>query len=273
MRSARELAFRGGQELANQRVWWMPPRRVPIHDSPLRGLPAAAPVAERLRGTTFARGIEELAQSILDHRFPIPGGLIDTGERIDWRRDYRNNVTSGTKYFRLVKYLDLKTVGDHKVVWDFNRHQHLVVLSQAFLLTGNPQYVAEIEKEIDSWFPANPFMRGVNWTSALEVALRALSWTWIFHLVGSHLSDRTRSSLMTGLYQHGCYIENNLSVYFAPNTHILGEAVAPHALGVLSPKSARASRWAALGERMVNVELARQVRDDGSHFEQSSYYH
>ena len=52
-----------------------------------------------------------------------------------------------------------------------------------------------------------------------------------------------------------------------------GEAVSLHALGVLFPKFGRAARWAKIGSEIVLRQMTEQVRDDGSHFEQSSYYH
>src|SRR5205085_4155492 len=119
------------------------------------------------------------------------------------------------------------------------------------------------------WVKENPFLRGINWASALEVAMRALSWVWLYHLAGREMPDHLHQQFLTGLYRHGRFLELNLSVYFSPNTHLLGEAVALHALGVLFGQEA----WRATGGRIVEEELRRQVRDDGSHFEQSAYYH
>ena len=87
------------------------------------------------------------------------------------------------------------------------------------------------------------------------------------------MPDALRARFLTALDRHGRYLELNLSVYFSPNTHLLGEAVALHALGVLFPAFPRAARWAETGGRIVEQQMERQVRDDGSHFEQSAYYH
>jgi len=119
----------------------------------------------------------------------------------------------------------------------------------------------------------NPFVRGINWTSALEVAFRALSWCAVWQLAGSEMPAGLRRRFLTLLYQHGRYLELNLSVYFSPNTHLLGEAVALHAVGVMFPAWPRAGEWRSVGGRIVDEELRRQVRADGSHFEQSAYYH
>ena len=210
---------------------------------------------------------------ICSHRFPLPGSAVETGPDIHWRRDYVRGIESGLEYFRRIPYLDAARAGDHKLIWELNRHQHLIVLGQAFRLTGRREYVDEIRLQLESWWMQNPWLRGINWASALEVAFRALSWIWVDHLAGGALDAGFRSRLLRELYRHGVYLERNLSVYFAPNTHLLGEAVALHALGSLYPEWPRFAAWRQLGEQLVQEQMDKQVRDDGSHFEQSSYYH
>ena len=87
------------------------------------------------------------------------------------------------------------------------------------------------------------------------------------------MEPELRGAFLTELYRHGCHLEYNLSHYFSPNTHLLGEAVALHAIGTLFPEFPRAAKWQRIGATVVREELSRQVRPDGSHFEQSTYYH
>ena len=169
--------------------------------------------------------------------------------------------------------MDVRRTGDHKVIWEPNRHQHLVLLAQAFCFTADPVYLAEIRAQLESWFVANPYNRGINWASALEVAFRALSWIWTYHLAGGQMIAEFRMKWLRQLYQHGCHLEHNLSFYFSPNTHLLGEALALHALGVFFTGLPRAAHWEQLGARVMREQMERQVRADGSHFEQSTYYH
>ena len=119
----------------------------------------------------------------------------------------------------------------------------------------------------------NPVQRGINWASALEVAFRALSWTWVYHFTAADMPETFRGRFLTELYRHGLHLDANLSVYFSPNTHLLGEAVALHALGALFPFFPGAGSWVKRGARIVAEQMEFQVKADGSHFEQSSYYH
>ena len=275
MHSPAKIAFRLRQEAANLCLFaFSPAPSIPAPPVPLAGLPDPADVAARLRGSDYAGEIHSLASLIMAHRFPIFECEVDTGPVIEWTRDYRNGISSAANlYFRRVPYLDFARAGDHKMVWELNRFQHLIVLAQAALLAPNQEYIREIELQLENWWTKNPFQCGMNWTSALEVAIRALSWIWVYRLVGDRLQPSLKNRFLTELYRHGLHLEYNLSVYFSPNTHLLGEAVALHALGVLFPQMPRAAKWRRIGRETVLGQMDFQVRDDGSHFEQSTYYH
>src|SRR6185437_15408776 len=160
-------------------------------------------VVNALRGSEYAAQIERLAESVLAHLIPLFGGAIETGPEVHWRRDYVHGRESGLRYFRLIPYLDFARVGDHKVIWELNRHQHLVLLAQAYRLTGRHEFFDETVRQLESWFAQNPFPRGMNWASALEVAFRALSWIWIYHLAAAAMPEDFRRRFLTALYRHG----------------------------------------------------------------------
>jgi len=272
-RSKEELSFRLRQELTNVALWLRPPR-LPASvtfTSPLPGLPDPATVANALRRTAFAEDVRRRAAEILKHSLPLFDTSIDAGPQIHWRRDYWRGKETGLAYFRRLP-LNTSASGDLKIVWEINRHQHLVLLAQDALMTESDAPLEEIWAELESWIDANPFHRGVNWSSALEVAFRALSWIWIFHLAGSRMPSGLRPRFFEALFRHGRHLEANLSYYYSPNTHLLGEAVALHALGALFPQFPEAARWAELGARIVEEQMRVQVRPDGGYFEQSTYY-
>jgi len=272
MRSPAEIKFRLRQESANIYLALAKPRFTGQIPSRLP-LPNAQACAAALHGSLFEFTVLATAQNLLAHRFPLLGTTLETGPAIAWRRDYQHHKTSAAKYFRLVPYLNFAAVGDHKFIWELNRHQHLVLLAQAHLLTGNPEYLNEIFAQLESWLQQNPFQHGINWASALEAAFRALSWIWLWHFCGEAMPPNLREPFLTSLYQHGRHLFENLSIYFSPNTHLLGEAVALHALGTLFPTMHGALSWQSRGAQVVEAQLKFQVKPDGSHFEQSSYYH
>jgi hypothetical protein len=265
LRSSREVAFRLRQELKNVYLWKRPPR-IEIAEN-------LAPAFSAPSAVVSPGEIVHLAAGIRRHQFPIFGQILDTGPQISWRRDYQRGIETGLQYFRTIPYLDCDRAGDHKFIWELNRHQHLVTLAQAYLIDGDVANLAEIQTQLESWSVHNPFQQGINWASALEVAMRAMSWMWVYHFVGPKLPVEFRRGWLRELYLHAFHIENNPSFYFSPNTHLLGEALALHQLGMFFRGQARAPRWESLGEKIMRDQMDRQVHADGSHFEQSSYYH
>lgn len=216
-------------------------------------------------------GYENLAFTVDGGRGNLKG--IDFGE-IDWHLDPVHGKRAPVEPWFKIPFLDFAMVGDHKVIWELNRHQHLVTLAKARLLSGDEKYTRELMAQWRSWIKANPYPLGINWGSTLEVAFRSLSWIWLDQLLAEAPEcAEFRAELAPALAFHGRYIERYLSTYFSPNTHLLGEAVALLFLGTLYPQMPAAARWKESGWKILLYEVGRQVRPDGVYFEQSLHYH
>lgn len=227
------------------------------------------------------------ADEIMLHRFRLLGYRdLNYGVEIDWHLDAVHGKRAPLKPWYKIRFLDFERVGDHKIIWELNRHQHVVTLAKAAALTGKAEYVTEIQHQFYSWQKANPYPFGINWGSSLEVAFRSLSWLWVRNLMArpslgepslSKAKSESTSSfdgdLLRGLARHGRYIERYLSIYFSPNTHLIGEAVALFFVGTLCREIPHAARWQQKGLAILVEEAKRQVRSDGVYFEQSLYYH
>jgi len=216
------------------------------------------------------------ADNICRHQFDLLGyeGL-DYGDPIPWHLDPVHGKRAPKKSFHKIRYLDFNEVGDSKITWELNRMQHLVTLAKAYRLTNDLHYAEEIFRQWRHWRTENPYAIGINWASSLEVAFRALSWIWMYHLLEGTpaMPQDFRREWLRAQALNGRHIERYLSTYFSPNTHLLGEAVALLFLGTLCPEISRARQWKSRGWEIVLREARRQVRPDGFHFEQSTYYH
>jgi len=236
------------------------------------------------QATTIVRDADE----ICGHRFRLLGyenlafsldmqgsdGSANHLSDIDWHLDPVNRKSAPLHPWFKIPFLDFAAVGDHKVIWELNRHQHLVTLAKAQLLTGDSKYINELIAQWRSWVTANPYPLGINWASTLEVAFRSLSWVWVDQILAATPEySAFRAELLPELAFHGRYIEHFLSTYFSPNTHLLGEALALFFIGTLYPQMPGAENWKKSGWRILVAEAARQVRPDGVYFEQSLYYH
>jgi glycosyltransferase involved in cell wall biosynthesis len=200
---------------------------------------------------------------------------LSYGPKPDWHGEVVNEKLSPQRAWYKIHYLNFDEVGDSKIIWELNRHQHLVTLAMAYRLTRDAQFGREIFDHWFDWQRANPYPIGINWASSLEVAFRSMSWLWVWHLLSGTavMPEGFRKHLCSALAVHGRHIEKYLSTYFSPNTHLLGEAVALFFIGTLCPEIPAAPLWRDKGWRMVCQQAERQVRSDGAYFEQSTYYH
>ena len=205
-----------------------------------------------------------------------------TGD-IDWHLDPVHERRAPRTFWSTVPYLQ-PACGDHKIIWELNRHQHWLTLGRAFWLTGDARYRDRFVAELTSWIDANPPLVGINWASMLELALRSISWLWALCLFvedperterEGHEADRAPwvVDLLLGLDRQLTHIEHNLSYYFSPNTHLSGEALALYVSGLTLPELSASARRADVGRRVLLAEIDRQIASDGGHRERSTHYH
>jgi hypothetical protein len=224
----------------------------------------------------LAADIVARAERICRHQFDLLGfENLDYGAEIDWHLDIVHGKRALRKPWFQVKYLDFEEVGDAKITWELNRHQHLVTLAKAYRLTGDEKFAREIVTQWKHWHAENPYPIGMNWASSLEVAFRSLSWIWVHFLLedSAAMTPELQREWIRALAVSGRHVEIFLSTYFSPNTHLLGEAVALFFLGTLFPALPRARAWKEQGWTIVVDAAQKQVRADGFYFEQSTYYH
>jgi len=216
------------------------------------------------------------AEKLCAHKFDLLGyENLDFGPEIDWHFDPVNRKQVPLRPWFRIDFLNFDSVGDHKIIWELNRHQHLLTLAKAWLLGGEERFAKEIVAQWYDWQRANPYPLGINWASTLEVAFRSISWIWLARsLEGcTGVPARFHNDLVSATAFNASYMERFLSTYFSPNTHLLGEALALFFIGTQYPGLKASAGWRTLGWRILLEEAQKQVRPDGVYFEQSLYYH
>lgn len=198
---------------------------------------------------------------------------LAVGSIPQWHREPVSGVAAPKVHWSKVRYLDVNVVGDHKSLWELNRHQYLLAPALSWLADGSDADFQLVQKHLTSWLHENPPSIGVNWASSLEVAYRAIAWCWLLWLLQrAPWNQSLLSRLGDALLRSGLHVERNLSVYFSPNTHLTGEALSLFYLALLLPRSGYTDRWRAKGASILEGWLTRQVYPDGVYTEQAALY-
>ena len=164
---------------------------------------------------------------------------------------------------------------DVKGPWELSRFQHLPLLGKAFFLTGKRKYRDEIRFQIEDWIDHNRLGYGVNWTSAMEAALRAVSWLVATEfLPPEHMPEPFLARLQSSLIEHGLFIRSHLERYGdLSNNHYIADLVGLLFIALYYPELPASGRWERFARAELLGETARQIHPDGCHFEGSTAYH
>lgn len=219
--------------------------------------------------------ILETAARIMRKEFPVFGRFMSYGNPVRWNFDPASGKTSPRVFYAGIDYLDFSRNGDHKIIWELNRHHHLVWLGKAYWITGEEKYTLEWLSQLEHWMMANPPKTGINWASSLEIGLRSIAWIWslLFFRKSRLICRHFLTVFFSFLATNGSHIERNLSFYFSPNTHLTGEALALLYLGLLFRDTSFGARWVRKAVAILAAEIERQTESDGAYVERSAYYH
>jgi hypothetical protein len=259
-------------------AWWRRHMRT-RHEPPF--VLDAAELAEsaELYGQLFGDRLNSVvatAERACRGEFSFLGIEFSAPDPIDWHRDQKSGRPWPRGFHADVDIFhgDVGS-GDVKHVWELNRQETLIDCGKAYCLTGEPRYVRRVFAVIASWIAANPYLDGVNWSSALEVAQRSLSWLWAYQFCRSW--DGAPADLhlewIQSLYRHGAYLHRHLSFYFSPYNHLIGEATGLYLLGCFFPEFDEAAAWRERGWGVLEREITNQFHDDGGNVEQATFYH
>ncbi|WP_373049171.1 alginate lyase family protein [Vulgatibacter sp.] len=169
---------------------------------------------------------------------------------------------------------------DIKYPWVPGRLDEVVHLACGAVLTaGQPSRSrafadAALDRILDLAFAP----RGVQWSCAMEVALRAANVAIAVRLLAGHAALEARPeallAVLRSLVFHLRWVEGHLEDTVAvPNNHLVSDLVGPAVVGALLPRLPGAAAGARRALRQLERELLAQTLPDGLSFEGSVPYH
>ncbi len=242
----------------------------------LPGARETAGVADELgrMGTSTAR-VVAAADAVLAGSLPVFGWTTyETAYPPDWHVDPTSGKRWPLDYWAELDFRFEPGLDEPRYIWEINRQHELVTFGRAYALTGDERYAEAVWESMRSWAERNPPFFGINWTSALEVSIRLVSWAFAIDLVGTvGATDSDVRTVLSSAALQAAHLSDNLSVYASSrNNHLIGEAAGLMVVGAKFPFLRGASRWLASGLGHLEREVVRQVTVDGVPKEQALHY-
>lgn len=221
------------------------------------------------------RRIVGSAEAVLGGTVPAFGwASLEIGADPDWHRDPVTGDRWDLDFWADVNLHGGSRPAEPRFCWEINRHHQLVTLARAHALTGDPRFARAVWRQIAGWIGANPPLFGINWSSALEVGLRLISWCMALDLIGvegARPGDAARLAVCATLQAR--HVHDNLTVYASSkNNHLIGEAAGLVVTGAKLPFLSESDRWVKTGADLMHREVPAQVAADGVSREQTCHY-
>lgn len=221
--------------------------------------------------TDYPKQVEEtleIADQAIKALFKIPETMaadrwVDLGEPMDWLY----NPTD-----------------DPEFTWILNRHDHMVHLGKAYLVTGKEIYAETFKKHILRWIEQNSVPTNITYEDAtffqklgpwrlLEVGLRVQSWIWAYELMqkSPNLDETFLNAFFYSLSEHANYLCSYLgnTIINHATMHMQGLFM----IGVVYDNHPRAAYWRQVALERLEVCMLHQINGDGVQEELSTHYH
>lgn len=221
------------------------------------------------------------ARKVLDGSLRILSlDSVAVGRPPIWNRNPIGGQDVPLAFGKSINYRDQSLVGDIKYLWVLNRQRHLVTLAQAYSLTGDACFLDGIRENLRSWMDQCPYLRGPNWTSSSELAMRLIAWSAVWHLVGGASSAlfegdagrAFREQWLEAIYRHAHFIRGNFSRFSSANNHLIGEAAGLFIATVTWPFWDVFANWRETARDELVREIELQNAPDGVNREHSVFY-
>jgi hypothetical protein len=214
------------------------------------------------------------ADEVRAGRYPFLGyGTAELGTRPRWNLDF----VSGAEWPNVrseCRDCIRHDGSDVKVPFELSRLQFLPILGKAHLLSGDDSYRLAAKELLSDWIQSNPVPMGVNWTIAMEAALRGMSICFLLNLLSPFRREEQPwlATVTRSLAQHLLYIEANLEFsHLLTSNHYLSDIVGLYCLSMVLDGDGMAARRQKY-RRQIEAEMAKQVYEDGGDYEASTGY-
>ncbi|MER5599940.1 alginate lyase family protein [Streptomyces sp. NPDC002265] len=217
------------------------------------------------------------ADRLLDGHVEYFGVARDDLADPNWWYDPKTGRRAPWGYAFDVPYRDEDAVGDIKQIWELSRHQYLTVLAAAYAVTEDERYAERVAAHLRSWWAANAPLRGVHWTSGIELGIRLLSWVWIRRLLdgwpGVSALFEDNPVALRQIWHHQHWLASFPSRGSSANNHVIAETAGQFAAACAFDWFPASARWRADALRSLERQLRANTFGSGLNRELATEYH
>jgi hypothetical protein len=211
-------------------------------------------------------------------QFTVFGHPVPVDEHMDFHKD----IFSGKSFpLSFSKTIDIRTdkFGSAKAVWEINRLQFLIPLLTDYKITKDRKKLDLFVSIMTSWSEQNPYLKGINWYSNIEVNLRLINWYWCWVLLENDDAWQTDKKYRTFrndvwlpmVYKHCVYSSKNPSYHSSANNHLIAEYAGLFVASTLW-KFEESAIWLRKSRRGLEREIAKQHSENGVNKEEAAGY-
>ncbi|MDB8567895.1 heparinase II/III family protein [Turicibacter sanguinis] len=211
------------------------------------------------------------ANLIIKNNLSCLGISIINQEKINWSKDYRSNYIWKKKFYKFYD-LNLNNGADIKYPWEISRFHYLTILGKAFVITEDKKYYDKFKSIIIDWECENPFKFSINWTCAMDVAIRAINIIVAKYFFEECIDKDFEDQLNNLLYIHGKFIYENLENHPPKSNHYISDLVGLFWLGIYF-NTDESKIWLEFSKNELEQESDIQINSDGTSYECSTSYH
>ena len=212
--------------------------------------------------------IEELNSS---YELMIFDRKLDLREGFSWHglsdEKWPTNIFSGD-----IDFKNKDNIGEIRLTWELNRHIFMPYLALKSQVENDAEAYSKLKELFYSWVEENPFLKGVNWYSPMEIAIRAYEWLLCYAIIKENDDKSFQEDLLKAVINSIDHVTKNFSRFSSANNHLILEAAICSIVGY-TVKDIYKQQWFQLGYGILKDEMKKQFYSDGVNKEQATHYH
>lgn len=125
---------------------------------------------------------------------PLLGDFRYEDYKKDWFQGFGGKGTSPWPMIPSSKlnYRERNDIGDARMNWELNKHFQFAILAKDYYASEDSAYLNELLELFEDWNDKNPFLWGISWVSAIEIAERCMNWCYMYAFLEASLHKEFR---------------------------------------------------------------------------------